>query len=110
MSTSDVPDTGSPEGSSPASPAGPASPASSAGPAGIAGTRYGRRRRAPRYGSFLATGALVGIVLGVVLSFSRPATGQFSQNSVVGYVAATLGLLGALLGAAVAILLDRRRS
>lgn len=72
--------------------------------------RYGRRRRAPRYGSFLVTGALLGIVLGVALSFSRPSTGQFSQNSVVGYVAATLGLVGALLGAVIAVLLDRRSS
>lgn len=71
--------------------------------------RYGRARRAPRYGSFVVTGALVGVVLGLVLSLARPATGQFSQNSVIGYVAATLGLLGALFGAGVAVLLDRRR-
>ena len=71
--------------------------------------RYGRKRRAPRYGSFVVTGALVGVLLGLGLSLTRPATGQFSQNSVIGYVAATLGLLGALLGAGVAVLLDRRR-
>jgi hypothetical protein len=72
--------------------------------------RYGRRRRAPRYGSFLATGAILGIALGVALSFARPSTGQFSENSVAGYVAATFGLVGALIGAAVAVILDRRRS
>ena len=55
----------------------------------------------------MVTGAIVGLVLGVVLSFSWPSTGQFSANSVVGYVAATLGLVGALVGAAVAVLLDR---
>lgn len=71
--------------------------------------RYGRKRRAPRYGSFVATGAVLGIVLGLGLSLTRPASGEFSQNSVIGYVAATLGLLGALLGAGVAVLLDRRR-
>jgi hypothetical protein len=32
--------------------------------------RYGRPRRAPRYGSFVVTGALAGIVLGVVLFLS----------------------------------------
>jgi hypothetical protein len=74
-----------------------------------AGVRYGRLRRAPRYGSFVVTGAVIGAVIGLVLSVSRPSTGQFSQNSVIGYVAATLGLLGALLGAGVAVLLDRRR-
>jgi hypothetical protein len=73
------------------------------------GVRYGRVRRAPRYGSFVVTGAAVGVVIALVLSLSRPATGQFSQNSVIGYVAATLGLLGALAGAGVAVLLDRRR-
>jgi hypothetical protein len=71
--------------------------------------RYGRPRRAPRYGSFVATGAIGGVVLGVALSLSRPAAGEFSQSSVIGYVAATLGLLGALLGAGIAVLLDRRR-
>jgi hypothetical protein len=71
--------------------------------------RYGRRRRAPRYGSFLVTGAIIGIALGVVLSFARPSTGDFSQNSVVGYVAATLGLIGALIGGAIAVVLERRR-
>jgi hypothetical protein len=74
--------------------------------------RYGRRRRAPRYGSFLATGAVLGIALGIVLSVIQSLrdkdTSQFSLNTVVGYVAATLGLVGALLGAGLAVLLDRR--
>jgi hypothetical protein len=70
---------------------------------------YGRVRRAPRYGSFVATGAILGVVLGIVLSFSRPSTGDFSQNSVVGYVAAILGLIGALIGGALAVLMERRR-
>jgi hypothetical protein len=56
----------------------------------------------------VASGALLGIVLGVIVSLSQPATGQFSQNSVVGYVAAIFGLIGALAGAALAVLLDRR--
>jgi hypothetical protein len=74
-----------------------------------AGPRYGRRRRAPRYGSFVFTGVLIGIVLALIVSFSRPATGQFSQNSVVGYVAAIFGLTGALIGAGAAIFFDRRK-
>jgi hypothetical protein len=65
-------------------------------------------RRAPRYGSFVVTGAVIGVVLGLVLSLSRPSTGQFSQNSVIGYVAAILGLTGALAGAAVAVMFERR--
>jgi membrane associated rhomboid family serine protease len=73
------------------------------------GPRYGRRRRAPRYGSFVVTGVIVGVVLALIVSLSRPATGQFSQNSVIGYVAAIFGLIGALIGAFAAILLDRRK-
>jgi hypothetical protein len=72
--------------------------------------RFGRRRRAPRYGSFVATGVIVGVVLAIVLSLSRPATGEFSQNSVIGYVAAIFGLVGALLGAGLAVVLDRRHA
>jgi hypothetical protein len=87
----------------------PSSDQPSEPPAEPDGVRYGRVRRAPRYGSFVVTGAVIGAVIGLVLSVSRPSTGQFSQNSVIGYVAATLGLLGALLGAGVAVLLDRRR-
>jgi hypothetical protein len=74
------------------------------------GARYGRVRRAPRYGSFVVTGVIIGVVIAVILSFSRPTTGQFSSNSVVGYVAAIFGLLGALIGAALAVILDRRHS
>jgi hypothetical protein len=74
--------------------------------------RYGRRRRAPRYGSFLVTGAILGIALGLLLSVIQSLrdkdSSQFSLNTVAGYVAATLGLVGALLGAGVAVLLDRR--
>ena len=73
------------------------------------GLRYGRRRRAPRYGSFVVTGVIVGVVLALIVSLSRPATGQFSQNSVIGYVAAIFGLTGALIGAAAAVFFDRRK-
>jgi membrane associated rhomboid family serine protease len=71
--------------------------------------RYGRPRRAPRYGSFVFTGVVVGVVLALIVSFGRPATGQFSQNSVIGYVAAIFALTGALVGAAAAVFFDRRR-
>lgn len=75
--------------------------------------RYGRLRRAPRYGSFVATGALLGIAIGVVLAaieaMRSSGSGEFSVNTVLGYVAATLGLLGALLGGCLAVLLDRRK-
>jgi hypothetical protein len=76
------------------------------------GPRIGRVRRAPRYGSFVATGVIVGVVLGVaavvIVAAVRPTSDQFSENSVIGYVAAILGLIGAVIGAALAVLFDRR--
>jgi hypothetical protein len=86
--------------------------AETTGPAGQpepSAPRYGRPRRAPRYGSFVFTGVVVGVVLALIVSFGRPATGQFSQNSVIGYVAAIFGLTGALVGAAAAVFFDRRK-
>jgi uncharacterized integral membrane protein len=73
------------------------------------GPVYGRVRHAPRYGSFVSTGAILGIVVGVVLALQWQSRAEFSVNTVAGYVAAILGLIGALLGGALAVLLDRRR-
>jgi hypothetical protein len=92
-----APDPADAETTEPAEPPEPSAP------------RYGRPRRAPRYGSFVFTGVVVGVVLAVIVSFGRPATGQFSQNSVIGYVAAIFGLTGALVGAAAAVFFDRRK-
>lgn len=68
----------------------------------------GRARRAPRYVPFLATGALLGLVAAVVLAFALPPVPRLGTGSVLGYLAFVLGLVGALLGGAVAVLLDRR--
>ena len=54
-------------------------------------------------------GVLLGAGLSLVQSSGNQANGQFSVNTVLGYVAAILGLLGALLGAGLAVVLDRRR-
>lgn len=68
-----------------------------------------RMRRAPRYGSFGATGLVVGIVIGLVIALSHPAGGDYSQRTIAGYFAVGLGLLGALLGLGAALLFERRR-
>jgi hypothetical protein len=107
VSTPDGPESDAPEGSTP-----DAAPDTAPDPAAVATVRYGRRRRAPRYGSFLVTGAILGIAIGIALSLVQSLrdsdSSEFSLNTVVGYVAATLGLVGALLGAGLAVLLDRR--
>jgi len=73
-----------------------------------------RRRRSPRLIPFLATGAILGYVIGLLLA-ARPLDGadalklaNYSFSSQAGY----LGLFGAMIGALVAavayVLLDRR--
>lgn len=102
MSTSE-PDPATGPGSEPGAP-----------PVEAPGVRYGRMRRAPRYGSFLFTGAVVGVAVAILLAVVQwlryHDSSQFSFGTVLGYVAATLGLLGAVVGAGVAVILDRRRS
>jgi hypothetical protein len=69
-----------------------------------------RLRRAPRYGSFGFSGVLVGIVSGLVLALSFPAASNYSTQTIAGYFAAIFGLIGAVLGLGVAVLIERRRS
>ncbi|HEX3002851.1 MAG TPA: hypothetical protein VHO27_01460 [Angustibacter sp.] len=64
-------------------------------------------RRHPRYSAFLLTGGVVGVVVAVVAGLAGSA-GQ-SRGALIGYLAVLLGLLGALLGGVVALVLDRRR-
>ena len=66
-------------------------------------------RRAPKYLPFGVTGALIGVVVGVVLALSFQAAGDYSMRTIVGYFAAILGLVGALAGLGIAVLIERRR-
>ena len=73
------------------------------------GPRTYRMRRAPRYRAFGLTGVVIGVVLGAVLALSFQATGDYSTRTILGYFIAIFGLLGALLGGGVAVLLERRK-
>jgi hypothetical protein len=67
-----------------------------------------RLRRAPRYRAFVATGALLGALAGIVARLLLGDSGSvFSSATTTGYLAAIGLLLGGLLGAAVAVLADR---
>lgn len=64
---------------------------------------------APRYRSFLLAGVVVGLVAALVVTLAFPAGAGYSRVQVFGYLAVSGGLLGALLGGGVAVLVDRRR-
>lgn len=67
-------------------------------------------RRAPRYGSFILTGVLLGAVVTTLLYWrlSRDERDRLHLDGVVGYLGLTLVIVGAVLGAAVALLIERR--
>jgi hypothetical protein len=68
-----------------------------------------RIRRAPRYRAFVFVGAILGLVAGAVSSIALGGgSGAFSPTTVTGYVGVIGLLLGGLLGAAVAVLVERR--
>jgi hypothetical protein len=66
-------------------------------------------RRAPKYLPFGVTGALLGVLAGLALALSNPVSGDYSERTIIGYFAAILGLVGALAGLGVAVLIERRR-
>ena len=84
-------------------------PPSEADPELPAGPVQLRLRRAPRYLPFGLTGALIGVIAGVVLALSFSATSDYSIQTIAGYFAAILGLIGALAALTLAVLLERRR-
>ena len=74
-----------------------------------AAARQLRLRRAPRYRAFGVTGGIVGVVIGLFLALSFSVAGDYSLRSIIGYLAATLGMLGAVLGLGFAVLIERRQ-
>jgi hypothetical protein len=74
-------------------------------PAHVATTR--QVHRSPRYGAFLVTGALVGVALAVVSGLMGTGDGSIGTGQLIGYLAMVFGLLGALLGGAVAVVIER---
>jgi hypothetical protein len=77
-------------------------------PAG-AEPEFVRLRRAPRYRPFGLTGAGLGVLIGAVIALTGGGETDFSARALVGYFAATLGLIGALTGLGIAVALERRR-
>ena len=69
-----------------------------------------RLRRAPRYRPFGLTGALIGVIAGIVLALSFTAGANYTMQTIAGYFAAIFGLLGAVLGLGLAVLIERRQA
>ncbi|GAA4418986.1 hypothetical protein GCM10023169_09200 [Georgenia halophila] len=65
-----------------------------------------RMRRAPRYGRFILVGILLGALASLVLS-GMPGSSGLSRNDLFWLIFLGLGFFGGLLGAAVALLVDR---
>ena len=62
-------------------------------------------RRAPRYRSFILTGVVLGAIATALLyRFTKT---PFSTDGIVGYLGSILVMLGAVLGAGVALLVER---
>jgi outer membrane biosynthesis protein TonB len=68
-----------------------------------------RMRRAPRYLPFGLTGAVIGVGAGVILALSFTAASNYSIQTITGYFAAILGLIGTVAGLGLAVLVERRR-
>ncbi|TLM70933.1 hypothetical protein [Pseudarthrobacter sp. NamB4] len=65
-------------------------------------------RRAPKYVPFLILGALLGVGAAAVAAFSVPPNPSFDAGAVFGFFMVAFAAAGAILGAVVALVLDRR--
>lgn len=65
-------------------------------------------RRAPRYGAFIAVGALVGFIVTAIVTMQFPADPNVGLIASLAYFSLFGVSAGAALGALVAIVLDRR--
>lgn len=70
--------------------------------------RVTARRRDPHFSSFIATGAVVGLVVGVLVALVGRQAPDYSLTTAVGYFGVLGGGLGALLGGLVAVLFTLR--
>jgi len=65
-------------------------------------------RHAPRFAAFVRTGVLLGAVIGVLAAALTPASPGSPRSAVIALTALALAVLGAIVGAGLAVLADRR--
>src|SRR3954447_7149265 len=68
------------------------------------------RRRAPRVRAVVLTGALIGLVIGLLVAWIAPgdAASQYTDRTVAGFLGMALALVGAVAGGGAAVVADRR--
>lgn len=80
-------------------------------PATPAESGNGRRevvvRRAPKFVPFMAAGTVLGIAAAAATALAGPENAEFTRGAVFGFFTVFFGLAGLLLGAVVALVLDR---
>ena len=65
-------------------------------------------RRSPNFTAFLATGGLVGLLIGFVLGVLGRADARYDASAAVGFLGLICAGLGALVGGLIAVVLDKR--
>jgi len=67
-----------------------------------------RQHRKPKFSAFLLTGALVGLLIGFLLSISGPVDARYDASAALGFLGLICAGLGLLAGGIIAVLLDKR--
>jgi ethanolamine transporter EutH len=66
-------------------------------------------RRTPRFTAFLATGGVVGLLIGVIAGVVGHTDSRYDTAAALGFLGLVCASLGVLAGGLVAVLLDKRR-
>lgn len=64
-------------------------------------------RRAPRFVPFMVLGGVIGIIIAAFVAYGLPGDPSFDAGAVFGFFLTTFAAAGVLLGAVVALILDR---
>lgn len=66
------------------------------------------RRRAPKFGAFIGTGIMLGLVAALLVTTFTQRDPSYSFNTAFGYIGLVFALIGALAAGLLAIWLDHR--
>lgn len=75
---------------------------------GVVSQQPRRVRRRPNFAAFLISGALIGLLIGFVVSVFGPAAVGYDASATLGFLGLIFAGLGALVAGIIAVLLDTR--